>query len=123
MKIRNGFVSNSSSSSFIIYGFSSDDSDKVYNLVMDKLLEDDPTLNEDDMYECIEEYLDNHGLNFFHYDWDWEKSDIGYILEEGSKDKFNRSLEKAETVFKKFDEDHNTDFTKNAIVYSYCSVG
>ena len=122
MKIRNGFVSNSSSSSFIVYGFSSDDSDKVYKLIVDKLLKENPILDRDDMYENIEEYLNNHGLNFFHYDWDWKRPDIGYRLEEGSKDKFNRSLEKAETVFKKFDEDHNTNFTKNAIVYSYCSM-
>ena len=58
----------------------------------------------------------------FNYDWDWERPDIGYRLEEGSKDEFNRSLEKAETIFKKFDEDHNTDFSKNSIIYSYCSV-
>ena len=33
MKVRNGFVSNSSSSSFIVYGFSEDDSCEVYDIV------------------------------------------------------------------------------------------
>ena len=42
MKVRFGFVSNSSSSSFIVCGFNEDDSCEVYNILENKLKEEDP---------------------------------------------------------------------------------
>ena len=49
MKIRNGFVSNSSSSSFVVYGFSTDDSCKVYDMLEKKFKEEDPGMSEGDV--------------------------------------------------------------------------
>ena len=57
MKIRSGFVSNSSSSSFMIYGVYLEDSDiiKLLNLSEDE---------SDDMYETVEKALENSDLEF-----------------------------------------------------------
>ena len=50
----------------------------------------------------------------------WDGIEIGYILEEGSKEEFNRSLKKAEKYLKIFDKDFGTDFTNKAMIYSVC---
>ena len=42
--------------------------------------------------------------------------DIKRLLSKGE------NIVSSHALFKKFDEDHNTNFTKNAIVYSYCSM-
>ena len=84
MKIRKGFVSNSSSSSFIVCGFNEDDSCEVYNILEKKLKEEDPSIEEDDMSWSIYCYLKEHGINYVnHGEWN-DTEEIGCILEEGS---------------------------------------
>ena len=118
MKIRNGFVSNSSSSSFIVCGFSTDDSCEAYNILEKKLKEEDPTIDEDDMSWSIYCYLKERGINYLnHGEWN-DTEEIGCILEEGSGKEFNESLRKSESILKKFDEEHHTDFAKDYRVYS-----
>ena len=93
MKIRNGFVSNSSSSSFIVCGFSTDDSCEAYNILEKKLKEEDPTIDEDDMSWSIYCYLKERGINYLnHGEWN-DTEEIGCILEEGSGKEFNESLQ------------------------------
>ena len=118
MKVRNGFVSNSSSSSFIVYGFSEDDSCEAYNIIEKKLKEEDPSIEEDDIRWSIYCYLKERGIGYLHHE-EWnDTEEIGCILEEGSGDRFNESLKKAESSLKKFDEEHHTDFAKDYRVYS-----
>ena len=123
MKIRSGFVSNSSSSSFIVCGFSTDDSCKVYNMLKEKFKEEGPYISgnyisEREVYWKVDSYLKEHGIDYLHQE-EWnDTKEIGCILEEGSREKFDESLKKAEDTLKKFDEDHHTDFAKNHKIYS-----
>ena len=90
MKVRNGFVSNSSSSSFIVYGFSEGDSCEVYNIVEKKLKEEDPSIEEDDMCWSVYCYLKERGINYVHHE-EWnDTEEIGCILEEGSGEEFKK---------------------------------
>lgn len=116
MKIRSGFVSNSSSSSFIVCGFSTDDSCEAYNILEKKLKEEDPYMSDIDVRWNIHSYLEKCGIDYYSSEDGTEG--IGCILEEGSREKFNESLKKAENALKKFDEDHHTDFAKNHVIYS-----
>lgn len=118
MKVRSGFVSNSSSSSFIVCGFSEDDSCEVYDILEKKLKEEDPSIDEADMSWSIYCYLKERGINYVnHGEWN-DTEEIGCILEEGSGKEFKESLKKAENSLKKFDEEHHTDFAKDYIIYS-----
>lgn len=118
MKIRSGFVSNSSSSSFIIWGFSTGDSCKVYDMLKKKFEEENPYLSDEDIYWKIQCYLDRRGIGYCcREDW-YDTKEIGCILEEGSRKKFDESLKKAEDTLKKFNEEHHTDFSKNHKIYS-----
>lgn len=122
MKIRNGFVSNSSSSSFIVYGFGNYDArHELYDTVND-ILDKDSSLADltyEEMTEEVEAYLDSKGVNHFHYDYD--NSDIeciGCELREGTEKEFMESLEKAKKTFKAFDEEHGTNFADKAVIIS-----
>ena len=118
MKVRSGFVSNSSSSSFIVCGFSEEDSCEVYDILEKKLKEEDPSIEEDDMSWSIYCYLKKRGINYVNNgEWN-DTEEIGCILEEGSGKEFNESLKKAEDSLKKFDEEHHTDFAKDYRIYS-----
>ncbi len=123
MKIRNGFVSNSSSSSFIVCGFNKDDSCEVYNMLKEKFKEEGPYISgnyisEREVYWKVDSYLKEHGIDYL-YQEEWnDTKKIGCILEEGSREKFDESLKKAEDTLKKFDEEHHTDFAKNHKIYS-----
>ena len=118
MKVRLGFVSNSSSSSFIVCGFSEEDSCEVYDILEKKLKEEDPSIEEDDMYWSIYRYLKKRGINYVnHGEWN-DTEEIGCILDEGSGEEFNESLKNAENSLKKFDEEHHTDFAKDYRIYS-----
>ena len=120
MKIRCGFVSNSSSSSFILLGFSSEDSDKVYDMVKEKVKKEDPYLSDQKLFWKIQYYLERHGIDYcYKEDWNYNRTDgIGCILDEGSRETFIESLTKAEDILKKFDEEHHTDFAKNSMIFS-----
>ena len=120
MKIRNGFISNSSSSSFILFGFSSEDSDKVYSMVKEKVKKEDPYLSDQKLFWKIQYYLERRGIDYcYKEDWNYNHTDgIGCILDEGSIEEFDKSLEKAKEALKKFDEEHRTDFAKNSKIFS-----
>ena len=120
MKIRNGFVSNSSSSSFILFGFSSEDSDKVYDMVKAKVKKEDPYLSDQKLFWKIQYYLERRGIDYcYKEDWNYNHTDgIGCILDEGNIEEFDKSLEKAKEALEKFDEEHHTDFAKNSEIFS-----
>lgn len=120
MKIRSGFVSNSSSSSFVLFGFSPEDSDKVYSMVKKKVEEEEPYLSERDTFWRVQYYLERRGIDYcYKEDWNYNRTDgIGRILDEGDKEAFIKSLEEAEDTIKKFDEEHHTDFAKNSRIFS-----
>lgn len=129
MKIRGGFISNSSSSSFILYGLSSDVSEELYNIVEEFLTRPTGTKEfsqyditvDSERAELVEKFLSYYGLCCLTYDQlGWDGIEIGYILEEGSKEEFDRSLKKAEKYFKIFDKDFGTDFANKAMIYSDC---
>ena len=118
MKVRSGFISNSSSSSFIVCGFSEDDSCEVHNILEKKLKEEDPSIEEDDMSWSIYCYLKERGINYVnHGEWN-DTEEIGCILDEGSGEEFKESLKNAKNSLKKFDEEHHTDFAKDYRIYS-----
>lgn len=117
MKIRSGFVSNSSSSSFIVYGFSTDNSCKIYDILKEKLKEEDPYISDVDVYWKIYFYLREYGIDYFHHEESNDTKEIGCVLEEVDGEGFNESMKKAEDTLKKFDEDHHTDFTKDYKIY------
>ena len=120
MKIRNGFISNSSSSSFILFGFSSEDSDKVYDMVKEKVKKEDPYLSDQELFWKIQYYLERRGIDYcYKEDWNYNHTDgIGCILDEGNIEEFDKSLEKAKEALEKFDEEHHTDFAKNSKIFS-----
>ena len=120
MKIRNGFISNSSSSSFILFGFSSEDSDKVYDMVKEKVKIEDPYLSDQKLFWKIQYYLERRGIDYcYKEDWNYNHTDgIGCILDESNIEEFDKSLEKAKKALEKFDEEHHTDFAKNSKIFS-----
>ena len=120
MKIRNGFISNSSSSSFILFGFSSEDSDKVYSMVKEKVKKEDPYLSDQKLFWKIQYYLERRGIDYcYKEDWNYNHTDgIGCILDEGNIEEFDKSLEKAKEALEKFDEEHHTAFAKNPKIFS-----
>ena len=120
MKIRNGFISNSSSSSFILFGFSSEDSDKVYDMVKEKVKKEDPYLSDQKLFWKIQYYLERRGIDYcYKEDWNYNHTDgIGCILDEGNIEEFDKSPEKAKEALEKFDEEHHTDFAKNSKIFS-----
>ena len=120
MKIRSGFVSNSSSSSYILWGFSPEDSDKAYDMVKEKVKKEEPHLSEINVFWRVNYYFRSRGIDYcFKEQWNYEHTDgIGCVLDEGDKETFNKSLEEAEGVIKKFDEEHHTDFARNCKIFS-----
>lgn len=69
MKTRTGFVSNSSSSSFIVYGYSAMNDNAVYNFIQ-KVAPELLTDEQNDQYETgdvdmgyVEEIFEHHALN------------------------------------------------------------
>ena len=120
MKIRSGFVSNSSSSSYILWGFSPEDSDKAYDMVKEKVKKEEPHLSEINTFWRVNYYFRRRGIDYcFKEQCNYEHTDgIGRILDEGDKETFNKSLEEAESIIEKFDEEHHTDFAKNCKIFS-----
>ena len=120
MKIRSGFVSNSSSSSYILWGLSPEDSDKAYDMVKEKVKKEEPHLSESGIFWRVNYYFMSRGIDYcFKEQWNYEHTDgIGCVLDEGDRETFNKSLEEAEDIIKKFDEEHHTDFARNCKIFS-----
>ena len=118
MKVRNGFVSNSSSSSFIVCGFSADNSCEAYNMLKEKFRKENPDISEKELYWKVYAYLQSCGIDYCHRE-EWnDTEDIGCILEEGSRERFDESLKKAEDILEKFDKEYHTDFARDYRIYS-----
>lgn len=108
--------------SLIIYGYNDEDSLKVYNLVEKKLLRENLSLNKNLIQDNIAAYFERYGLNYFKYNLDWGEINIGCKLPGiETRRKFIESIKEKGKLFKKFDEDHGTNFAKNAIIYSVVS--
>lgn len=110
MKIRNGFVSNSSSSSFLIYGIQMEESELLENLSLKQ------TDNEEDAYEDIYEVLDEafrktgmvyvcpEGFDYWYIGRSWDEVKDN----ETGKQFKERVREEIKKVFKVEDKDFNT---------------
>ena len=107
--------------SHIIYGYNEEDVLKVYNLVEKKLLKENPSLSKNYIQEDMATYFEYYGMNYFDYNLDWGEIYIGCIMPGcETKRKFTEFLKEKEKLFKKFDEDHGTNFAWNIIIYSVC---
>lgn len=108
--------------SLIIYGYNEEDSHEVYDLVEKKLLRENPSLNKNLIQDDISAYFERYGMNYFCYNLDWGEICIGCNLPGIETQKnFIESIKEKEKLFKKFDEDHGTKFSRNAIIYSAIS--
>lgn len=108
--------------SLIIYGYNDEDSLKVYNLVEKKLLRENLSLNKNLIQDDIAAYFEHYGLNYFEYNLDWGEINIGCKLPgTETRRKFIESIKEKGKLFKKFDEDHGTNFARNVIIYSVVS--
>lgn len=125
MKTRCGFVSNSSSSSFVIYGFDYNTGCALYDLVEDIIEKDGSRdLEDEGLAYYIGEYLGKYGIDHYHYDYDNEDlCSIGCELREGSEEEFLESLMEAKAVLRKFDEEHGTKLADKAKIMSDCTTG
>ena len=105
MKIRSGFVSNSSSSSFIIVGISLHEDELARRLgVSVEESEENEIENGEDLFDILEDKLESMHIS---YDYDYENGEfcIGDCLSdciEGSsrvkKEEINEAFKKAETI-------------------------
>jgi hypothetical protein len=72
MKVRSGFVSNSSTSSFLIYGLYFEDMKKLAEILAEKFAEQLEELDDFDDYEIIEELMEHvynlYKVQFFRID-------------------------------------------------------
>ena len=97
MKIRSGFVSNSSASSFCIYGTHIEDS------LLEKIKKEiNFNEEEDDLYEALEEILLKHGIDLYrHSDGDifYIGTSWKYVKDEETGKQFKDRVEKAISEF------------------------
>jgi len=108
MKIRNGFVSNSSTSSFLIYGIALED-DEIRKSLGIKEFDDEVDLYdiEDDLYEMIDEAFQKEKLKAYQWHHPYDGEDGWYIGRSWSSvgddetgSQFRESIEKdLKTIF------------------------
>ena len=100
-KIRNGFVSNSSSSSFIISGISLEENDLARRLdISPEDSEENEIENGESLSEIIEDKLDKMGIDYY-YDYDSNIFSIGVSLPGYIEDGASIVKEDIESAFKK----------------------
>lgn len=80
MKIRTDFVSNSSSSSFVLWGVSFDTDNLVEKLRGAGLVPERPDYGEDHVNEDIEEFLDNRKIPYDEYVFGYDDNFIAFGL-------------------------------------------
>ena len=80
MKIRTDFVSNSSSSSFVLWGVSFDTDNLVEKLRGAELVPERPDDGEDHVNEDIEEFLDNRKIPYDEYVFGYDDNFIAFGL-------------------------------------------
>ena len=120
MKIRSGFVSNSSSSSFIIYAYNREESTKIYEIIASKLKSENPSINDYFLPSEVRGYIySNYGLDLIEFDNYFKECIIGCYLDDyKTESQFRKSLDKSSEIFNKFNKDHNIDFYSEAKVFS-----
>jgi hypothetical protein len=99
MKIRYGFVSNSSSTSFVLYGFNEPLSEFVDYLVAEKKAASKEEAY-DDIYELLENLVDKTVLSF-HVDVDGDEVYIGRDVPGDDDETFGQFKEKTDSDIRK----------------------
>jgi len=104
MKIRNGFVSNSSSSSFLIFGKRFEDVNSFNNPMVKEMLEEDL-----DLYEIMETFFPNNKVIDYYL---MEYEDAVYVGQSWSKVKDDETgLQFKERTVKEMNEILGTNYT------------
>jgi hypothetical protein len=96
MKIRQGFVSNSSTTSFFLFGKSFKDADTMKEALLKKYKKEDdiPGFEKEDDYEYIEPYTfeEKTGIEMI-YDSDYEEYVIGHSVFSMGQDETRKQFE------------------------------
>ena len=120
MKIRNGFISNSSSSSFIIYAYNREESTKIYKIVVNKIKSENPSIKDIFLPSEVRRYIFfNYGLDLIEFDNYSKECVIGCCIDDyKTESQFRKSLDNFTGIFDRFNKDHNIDFFSEAEIFS-----
>jgi hypothetical protein len=80
MKIKASFVTNSSSTSYCIYGIEAEGGDGLYDKIMQRIKDKNKNIDEEDFEEGYIDYLDEfleHTSLVSYYNWDCQRLHIG----------------------------------------------